>query len=181
MHSLFHKHRQQGIALAEMVVYIGILAIVTLVIFSFLFWTIRSSAKTSAVHETLDNAKRAMEIMVSEIREAKSVYTSTSVFSTNPGQLSLTTTKYLPADETATYIDFYLCGTQLCFKKEGQNQAALTSDTVEVNQLVFTPITTSGTTSSIQITLQLDFKNPGGRPEYGAQVTLTSTASLRSY
>ena len=181
MYVPLHKRDQRGITLVEMIVYIAVLASVTLATFSFLLWTIRSSSKTNAMHETLDNAKRAMEVMVSEIRESRNIYIPTSVFSTNPGQLSLTTLKYLPADETATYVDFYLCGTQLCFKKEGQNPAALTSDVIEVNQLVFIPITTSGIVSSIQIILQLDFKNPRGRPEYDAQVNLTSTASLRLY
>ena len=54
-----------------------------------------------------------MDIMVREIKEAKSVYTPT----TNSSQLSLETINYLPVDEENTYIDFFLCGSSLCLKK----------------------------------------------------------------
>ena len=167
---------KKSFTLTEMLVYVAVLAIIVLAVSSFFLWTTRSNTKTRAMREALDNSRRAMEIMSSEIKEAKSIYTPT----TTSTQLSLETTKYLPAGEETTYIDFYLCGTQLCLKKESQNPIALTSNRVEVKNLVFSQIITSST-PSIQINLKIDYKTEAARPEYQASFITTSTISLRSY
>jgi prepilin-type N-terminal cleavage/methylation domain-containing protein len=167
---------KSGFTLIEILVYIAILGILIIPISSFLIWSNRSNIKAKVMRETLEDARRAMEIMTREIKEAKSIYTPT----TNPNQLSLETINYLPTDEETTYIDFFLCGSSICFKKESQGPVSITKDNIEVNQLVFTRIV-SGDSTSIQIELGMNYKNPGNRPEYQATVNLTSTASLRSY
>ena len=155
----------------------SVLSIIILAVSGFLTWTMRSNTKTKAMRETQDNARRAMEIMTYEIKEAKSIYTPT----TTSNQLSLETTHYLPGGENTTYIDFYLCGTQLCLKKESQqNPIALTSNRVEVKNLVFSQIVTDSA-PSIQINLRIDYKTETARPEYQASFITTSTISLRSY
>ena len=175
---------QKSFTLIEMLVYIAVLAIITVAVSSFFLWFIHSNTKARAMRETLDNARRAVEMMTYEIKEAKSIYTPT----TTSTQLSLESTKHLPEGEKTTYIDFYLCGTQLCFKREpvssiatSSKPLALTSDQVEVKNLVFSQIATISTNPSVQINLKIDYKNPADRPEYQASVNLTSTASLRSY
>ena len=173
---LYPPKKGGGFTLIETLVYIGILSIVVTVIFSFLVWSVRSATKIKVMRETSDNARRAMEIMVYEIKEARNIYTPTSTST----QLSLKTIHYLPTGENTTYIDFYICGTQLCLKKESQSPIALTSDNVEVNNLVFTPVVT-GQIPSVQIELKINYKNPSGRPEYQASADLKSTASLRNY
>ncbi len=126
--------------------------------------------------ETLNNSQRAMEIMVYEIRGAKSIYSPT----TTENQLSLETIRYLPAGEKTSFIDFYLCAESLCLKKESQNPTVLTSQEVKVTSLIFTQIIT-GSIPSLQIELEISYKNPENRPEYRAAVKLVSTASLRNY
>lgn len=171
---------QKSFTLIEILVYIGVLSIIISAIVSFVLWFLRSNTKAKAMREVLDNARRAMEIITHEIKEAESIYTPTSVFDFHPGQLSLETLKYLPEGEGISYIDFYLCDDHLCFKKESQDSIVLTTDNVEVNNLIFTKITT-GDISSIKIDLKIDYENPANRPEYQASATLESTASLRSY
>ena len=177
-------NNQKSFTLIEILVYIAVLAIITVAISSFFLWFIHSNTKARAMRETLDNTRRAMEIMTYETKEAKSIYTPT----TTSTQLSLETTKYLPEEEKTTYIDFYLCGTQLCFKREpassiatSSKPVALTSNKVEVKNLVFSQIATTSTNPSVQINLKISYKNPADRPEYRASVNLISTASLRSY
>jgi len=165
--------------LIETLVYIGILIIVVGVVFSYLIWCVRSSTRVKVARETSDNARRAMEIMVYEIKEARTIYVPTSTST----QLSLETLHYLPVGtvaEDTTYIDFYICGTQLCLKKESQNPITLTSDEVEVSNLLFTRVVTDQI-PSVQIELEIDYKNPNNQPEYQASVDLKSTASLRNY
>jgi len=177
-----------GFTLIEVLVYIGVLGIILTAVFSLLITSNRSNIKAKVMRETQEDASRAMDIMVREIKEAKSVYTPTSDFdiTTDPVQLSLETINYLPTDEEVAYIDFFLCGPSLCFKKEPQTLGAvqppvsITKDNVEVNNLVFTRIV-SGDSTSVQIELGMNYKNPSNRPEYQATVNLTYTASLRSY
>ncbi len=168
---------QKGYSLIEAIVYVGILAFIVLAVYSFFLWSARANAKVKATRKTLANARMAMEIMTREIKEAKSIYTPTTSTST---QLSLETTKYLPAGEETTYIDFYLCGTRLCLKKENQSPVALTSDAVEITDLKFIKITPASI-PSIQINLNVDYKDFKNRPEYHNSVNATSTASLRLY
>ncbi|MBZ9578288.1 type II secretion system protein [Patescibacteria group bacterium] len=170
------KPLQRSFTLMEILVYIAVLSIVITAIVSFVLWFIHSNTKTKAMRETLDNARRVMEIMTYEIKEARSIYAPT----TTSTQLSLETTKYLPEGEETSFIDFYLCDYRLCLKKESRDSIALTSDSVEINNLVFTRIV-SGEVPSIQIDLTIDYKNPTNRPEYQASVGLKSTVSLREY
>jgi len=188
--SYFNSRLKSGVGftLIEVLIYIGVLGIILTAIFSLLIVSNRSNIKARVMRETLEDARRAMDIMVREIKEAKSVYTPTSDFdiTTDPVQLSLETINYLPLDEKTTYIDFFLCDFSLCLKKESPDPASITNpvsitkDNVEVNNLSFTRIVSGGSTS-IQIKLGMKYKNPSNRPEYQATVNLTSTASLRSY
>jgi len=172
---------KKGFTLVEILVYVCVLTILIGSVYSLFLWVIRSATKAKVMRETLNNARRAMEIMTAEIREAKSVYTPTSAFSTSTGQLSLETKKYLPEGEETTYLDFYLCQKHLCLKKEGEDPIPLTSDNVEVEKLEFNQIATTSTIPSIQIFLKVDYKAPTERAEYQASVQLVSTASLRAY
>lgn len=169
---------KKGFTLMEILVYIAVLAIIFLAVSGFLTWTTKSSAKARAIRETANSARRAMEIITYEIREAKSIYTKTSTST----QLSLETIHYLPAGETSSFIDFYLCGeatSTICLKKESQNPIAITSDRTKVSSLIFNQIST--TTPSVQIQLKLDYKISAEQSEYQASVDMISTASLRSY
>lgn len=172
---------RKGFTLTEVLVYIAVLAIIITAVSSFLLWQITSGAKSRAIRETQYNAQRALSIMTQEIREAKSIYTPTSVFDVNPGQLSLATAKYALAGEDTSYIDFFICGTQLCLKKESQNPVAITSGTVRISNLVFSQIATTSTAPSIQINLRVDYMATSTRPEYQASFAATSTVSIRSY
>lgn len=167
-----------GFTLMEILVYIAVLAVIISAVLVFLSWAIKSNNKVRVMAEVSDNANRAMESMIYEIREAKSIYLPTSTST----QLSLETGHSLPAGETSAFIDFFLCGaekTALCLKKESEDAMAITSDRVEISYLEFLQIAT--TTPSIQVSLGIDYKNPQGRPEYQASINVTSTVSLRSY
>ena len=169
-------HHMNGFTILEIIVSIAIFSLVLVLVISFLISTNASDSKTKASRETIDNARTALETIIYEIRGAKSIYTPT----TTANQLSLETTKYLPQDETSTFIDFFLCGTALCLKKESQDPIALTSDSVQVASLTFLQIL-NGATPSIKVSLTVNYVNPSGDINYSSSATLTSTASLRSY
>lgn len=181
MNTLKKKIKQKGFTLVEMLVYVSVLTVISVAIVSFLFWAIKTNAKSRTMAEVSDNARRAMETMVYEIRQATGVYTPTSAFDANPGQLSLET-KINPRDnETKTYEDFYLADGKLYLKKEGISPEQITSDQVRVSNLIFKNIGSSGNLANIQINLQVEDNDSSGRPEFQAEINLISSATLRGY
>lgn len=174
------KANLTGFTLIEALVYIVVLVIIMTVIISFLFWSISSSAKVKVMAETLSNAKRVLDVISYESREAKSVYLPTSLFDYEEGQLSLETLHYLSEGENETFVDFYLCGSRVCFKREFQDSVALTSENVEVSKLNF-KLHETGDIILVTVSIETSYKNPNNKPEYDATVNLQSTFSLRSY
>ncbi len=179
-HIFFRKQRPAGFSLIEMLVYVAVLAIFTIALSELFFWIVRSQNKIKAIHEATGDANSVMESIAKEIRSSRSVYLPTSIFDSDSGQLSLGTTAGLPQGEIKTYVDFYLCQSRLCFKKEGQSPVALSSDLTEIKKLRFSRIVT-GEKESIHIIVQADFKNPHNIIEKKASVVLNSIVSLRNY
>lgn len=168
---------KEGFTLLETLTYVSILVILIAIISPIFLWVARLNAKERAMREVLDGTRRAMEKMVYEIKEAESIYSP----DVSASQLSLETKKYLPTGEKTTYIDFYLCDDQLCFKKESVDQIVLTSDKIVIDSLTFTRVATDLDIPSIQINLSVSYKNPNNRSENEAAIDLTSTVSVRSY
>lgn len=169
----------KGLTLTETLVYVAVLAILISAVASFFVWALHSSTKNKAMREVFDAARRTIEIISSEIKEAESIYESTSVFGSHPGQLSLEVVKHLPEGENKSYLDFYLCQDRLCLKKESQNPIALTSDEVKITNLVFSRI--GADSPSIKIDLKIEFDDDTGRKEKQASIEISSVASQRRY
>lgn len=173
--------KSKSFTLIEIIIYIAVLFLIMAVIVSFFLWSVRVNIKSKVARETFDNARRAMEIMTYEIKHSTSIYTPNSIFDTNPGQLSLETTKNSPTGETKTYIDFYLSNEKLCFKREETSSICLTSDEVKVTSLVFIRIQNNNAPSSIRIGLEIEYNSPSNRPEWQKRVSLFSSANIRTY
>jgi len=171
------KTKDKGFTILEMVVYIGILAIVFVVLISFLLWMVRANTKTVAMQQVASSARSAIDEMAKEIREAESVYTPTYASST---QISFETRKNPPPGEDSTYIDFFLCGTRLCVRREGANPIALTSQNVIVSNLSFQEVRT-GEASSVRIAFDVERDNPTNLPELVSSMRARAVVSLRSY
>jgi len=165
--------KKTGFTTVEVLVFVSILLLVFLIATGFIFWFNYSNSKAKADREVLENSRSAMETMLYEIKRAESIYAPT----TTSNQLSLKTYDYLPSGEEASYIDFFLCGTRICFKKESHNPVFLTSDSIEVTILEFTYISTNEY-DSVRIHLVANYKNYS---DPGVSIDFTSTSSLRSY
>lgn len=167
--NLFRERGLQGFSLMEILVYIGVLSIIVLVLSFYIVWSIHSANKLKTMREVFFNARRPIELMTHEIREAKSISpTSTAT------HLSL-------EKIDGSYIDFYLASSTIYQKEGSEAEMALTSNNVEVKNLDFKTIATGTTTPSVKISFTIDYKNPTNRPEYQSSFEATTTASLRSY
>ncbi|MDP2909921.1 MAG: hypothetical protein Q8N69_02530 [bacterium] len=165
--------KNKGMAMTELLVYLFVFVLISMIIIAFIFTLINSIIKAKVDKETLDNANRIMKIIISEIKEAEYIYTPTS----SPNQLSLKTSRYAGSDENSSYIDFFLCGTNICFKKEFSDPIIINTEKVEVSNLVFEIISTGGI-DSVKIILDINYKDEG-RPILASSVNLMSAASIR--
>jgi len=172
--------KDRGFTLVEMLAYIAILVILVTVIIIFAFWTIRAGSKIKTNYELADNARRALDTMIYEIKKSKSVYTPTSIFDVNPGQLGLEQVAS-STTETLTFVDFFKCGNSLCLKREGASPVALTNNRVKITSLTFSQLLNSTATPSVQISLRVESSATSTNPEYAGVLELTSTATLRTY
>lgn len=168
---------KKAFTLIEALVYIAILSLIIMIVASVLLWSSRSNTKAKVISETTYNARRAIEVISHEIKEARGIYTPTSLFATSSGQLSLETSNYIPTGEITTHIDFFLCGEQICLKKENQDPISITSDNIRISWLEFN----QAATTSVQISIIAEYKTPSDKGEYQASINITSTAAIRVY
>lgn len=173
------RNSKKGFTVVEMLVYIVVLVLLVFTASSFLIWMFQTNRKIKSIREVSEDLRRTMEAMTYQIRASNSIYTPTSVFENASGQISLETSNFLPAGENLTFIDFFLCGTQICLKKENQLPLPVSSDEVEITNLIFNQVATASATPSIKIEIEGRFKT--NNPENQATTTITSTVSLRSY
>ncbi|HSX57966.1 MAG TPA: prepilin-type N-terminal cleavage/methylation domain-containing protein [Candidatus Saccharimonadales bacterium] len=172
------KIKNKGFTLIEVLVYVTILGITSLVIILFINQLFGVMETSRRIREATDNARRSIDTIAQEIRHAKTVYTPTSVFGGTAGQLSLETARDLPTDHDTTFVDFYLDNGQLFLKREGQAAQRITGEKIKVTALTFQNY--NGTTSwpAIQTTITLQYRDPINGPKNS--VTLTTSTVLRA-
>ena len=173
------RYSGAGFTLIEMIVYIALITIVITITTPFIFRVINSYARIKANQVAMSDAKLAMDYITREVQSAKEAYTSTSIFDSNPGQLSLVTRIDTPTDETETYIDFYMDAGRLYIKREGQDTFAVTSDRTTLSNLTFKHLNPSDYSGSIQVQLTVDYNAPTDKFEFQASQNLTSSVSFR--
>jgi len=175
-----HKVKQNnGFSLIELLLYVAIVCIIVSAIVGFGSWAIQLGTRTKVNSEVTNNTRLALDTMTYEIKKSHSVYTPTSIFNANPGQLSLeqlnaTTT------ESSSFIDFFICDQALCLKREGASAIAITNSKVRVTNLTFKQLSNSSSSPSIQIIMSVSSLS-SARPEGNVTFNATTTAALRAY
>ncbi|MFC1751700.1 PilW family protein [Patescibacteria group bacterium] len=166
---------KKGFSMMEMVVYIAILAIVSILVVSSML-KMMSVYNGYRVSRSINIAgSTAMERITREIRLADNVVSTDSIFETHPGILKLDTID--PVSEVATTIEFFASSTQLMIK-EGANPAdVLTPPAIELTNLVFREVATSTNLNSKAIKVEVELK--GERGNYEKTTKFYNTVILR--
>lgn len=173
-----------GFTLIELLIYSALLVMIGVVAVAFFIQVVNVTETSRRSRESLDNARRVVDVIAQEVRHAASVYTPTSVLDVGSGQISLETTRDLPNDEESTYVDFYLDDERVYIKRESQTDQLITSEKVRITQLRFSlladpPAGDPAAKTAVQIVVTAQYFDPIRGPSN--EVTLTSTATLRSY
>jgi type II secretory pathway pseudopilin PulG len=137
MKNIFPKlKKNEGYTLLETIVYVGVLSVAILAIFSILFSITRAFVDARIYNEVEVSGSTAMERIAREIRTASSVDLGNSVLDVNPGQLQLNTT-----DEagTARTLQFYFdaINKTINLDDNGTDKGPLTGNKVEITNLIF--------------------------------------------
>ncbi|OHA46728.1 MAG: hypothetical protein A3A80_02615 [Candidatus Terrybacteria bacterium RIFCSPLOWO2_01_FULL_44_24] len=172
------KKSQAGVTILEFIVYVGILAIMSGVTVVFLTKVISSYAIIRAEKNLSQDNALAFERIFNETRHAKLIYTPTSVLETDASQLSLRTSLNPPADETFTYVDYYVDNGVLYEKREGNSAIPLTGSNSVVTVFNATRFYFGGA-EGIRITLVARTIAASG--PLSRTFSWTSSSTLRGY
>ena len=98
--------RARGFTIIEMLIYVGIAGVVMTAITSLLMDNLKAYDKSVAQQNVFQNVNGVLRAITDEIRYAKSVYTPTSVFDNDAGQLSVETLLNVPTGENGRMLIF---------------------------------------------------------------------------
>ena len=172
------KNKESGFTLIEMIVYVALVGIISVVLFGVTFFVIRANNKIIALSKVSSNANSVMERMTYEIVNSKYIYLPTSNFSSSDAQLSLVTEVGASSNEDITFIDFYVEDSTLFLKEEGlDDPIALTSSDVLVSDMEFSYYK-NDSRESVTVDMIIQAKNSAMSD---STIHLVNTVALRSF
>lgn len=149
----------RGFTLMELIVYIGILALIGVASVRLILSVAFNAAEVKAERALTASAEVAVETLTREIRQAYDFDLGGSVFGQNPSTLVLKT--YVTPESSATTTrTFYLSSSRLARQDAGTAPEFITSGDVKITGLTFWRLST--TTSSL-ITVKISLEAGEGR------------------
>lgn len=171
---------RRGVTLLETLIYLALFAVVVSLVSVSAQQALSLYSYAKIRGGVSEQARQAAFLIKREIKNASGIYTPTSIFGSNPGQLSLETTINLPADESSTFVDFYIDDNRLFIKREGLDPELLIGGQYIVPRFIVTNLNTIGTTSAVRIELTVTGDSDEAGLRFGS-TTITTSASLRAY
>ncbi len=145
-----NKHLR-GFSLVEMVVYVGVVALLASVLVATLIPLARAYGDLAVSRDVNASAYAALDRFVREARAADAVVVGSSVLGAHPGSVTFTKTD---ADGVASTVQFSLVGGTLHITDGGVDLGPLTHSSVTVENLVFRYAASgSGKMASVEVTL----------------------------
>ena len=144
-------HKAKGFTMVELVVYIGMFALISVVLVNSLMSTIRISNELRAARDINDSAVSVMERLTRDLRGGTQIDLVNSSFGANPGRLTFQT---LSASGTAMTVEYYVSTSTLLVKENGVVRGSLLSSRTKIDGLVFYYVS-SGATTGVKTELHL--------------------------
>lgn len=162
------SYKTKGFSLVEMVIYLGILAFMTVVLITALTLSMKMYRHARITRDFSEQGMLAMERITRSVRSATSVNGASSTFNTSPGVLSLTYASGTPSTRL-----FDVSSNQLRLTEDGSVSGNIIGGRIQVSSLIFRSIST-GSIPAIKTELTL-YDTISGRSE-----TFYATTILRS-
>lgn len=162
--------KKPAFTLVELILYISIASSMVVILLLFSIQMLERRSESQVKRELLENARFALNLISQEIRDAEAV--SSGSFGAHPGSLTL------DADGAATWAldtDTKTVGsttTRYLQVNTGSGPQQITSDLVNVSNLVITNLTRDSEPSNLQIELTLETLDGSESASYQTAVSL---------
>ncbi|MBI4947969.1 hypothetical protein HY844_00185 [Candidatus Berkelbacteria bacterium] len=163
---------KKAFTLVELLLYLGVSAVVLLSSSLFLGTILESRIKNQAISEVDLQGKQVTDLITQSLRESVSINSPTSGNSANSLSFNTPTASLNP-----TIVS--LSGGAIHLKEGSGAEISLTNSRVVVTELSFTSMSNSPAHGSVRIRFVLSYKNPSARSEFAYSKTFITTASLR--
>jgi len=167
-------NKNQGFTFIEILIYLAIVSVFLVTAVHFTLDIIFSKAKSQSMREVQQNSRFVISRITQEIKAASDINLEQSVFDSHPGVLSL---QMAEAEKNPTVFDTsdgILRITQVTSSPDN-----LTTNQVEIANLIFTNLGPVAGRKNIGINLTIQFKNPE-RKEFNASSTVKTAITLRN-
>src|SRR3989344_9398076 len=132
-----------GYSLIEVIIYVGILTLVSIVVLNLLFSFTQSYKTLAALRAVEHSAIDAMERMTREIRASTAVVVAQSTFGSSPGVLTISSN----SSGISKTVKFYLDSGILKMDIDGSYFGPLTSSNTTVSSLTFYNLTSTNSSA----------------------------------
>lgn len=136
MKSFLHNNRNRGYSLLELIIYIALFAVISVLLVRSLVTVMKTYAKAQNYRRLQNNGELVMERITREVRASKSI--ASGVYTTNPGSLTL-----LQDNEGVPQtVGFSVSDASVQVSVDGST-APLSTTQVAVTNLIFRTVTTT--------------------------------------
>lgn len=164
---------KKGISLIEIVVYVSLFTVISVVAVSILLSTANLFMRSRVKRTVTRQGTGAMERIIREVRLSYDVDTAASTFDVHPGSLTIRTLTS-PGGSATTTRRFFIQNNALMLQEGVSPSRALTSK-VRITGLIFRNIVSSTISRAIKTELIIE----GGSGQFNTQEKFYGTAVLR--
>ncbi len=172
MHPFFKN--QKGFTLLEVVMYVGLLAVITSIVTNSFLSDINVWGHARSTRDATDAGRLMLERMDQEIKLSRSVDTSASSLGVHPGKLVLNTFASTASTQEST-LEIFLEGEELKIKRGTGTAVSLSGGNARVTNLVFKRLASS---KSEIVRIELTIEASNGK--FAKEILFTTAAVLRS-
>jgi len=169
-----NNKREQGFSLIELILYVGLAAVMILAVSVFLSAILQSKVRSQTVSEVEGQGVQVMQRILQTIRNSEAI--------NSPGvglsDSSLSINVLTPALNPTIFI---LSGGVVEMKEGTELSIPLTSTRVVVSDLIFRNLSRSETPGIIQVQFTITHLNQEGRYEYDYSRVFIGSATLKAY
>ena len=166
-----------GFTLLEAVLYVGFLGVISVMIVNFMLQISNTYHILRAEREVVSNARLVLERIEKTVAQSSEIYSPTSYFNANLGQLSLLVGDASDPNHPAFYTDFWVDNGRLWTRREGQNAIPVSAASVKIDYFYLESIIQRLDREAVKMTLRVSYNSPINLPI--ASTTLNATMALR--
>ncbi len=166
------KQNKKGFTLVELLLYVGLSAILLLVISLFLTTMLAARAKQQTITEVEAQAMQMMQIITQSIRNAEGINSPLAGESASTLSLSMSDAQNNPTD-------FNMNQNTLQITEGSQSSINLSNTGIHITNFTVQNLSRNDTSGLVRISFDVNYNNESGRSEYNYNKSFNTSVSLR--